>query len=287
MRKTAVLLCLSASLFCQERRTDPTFLRRSLSGAKEQPAEISSPTCHYKPLFGAGDPDHAALRGIARYGEALIDPRGASTLARYPGEEQVYVVLEGSGTLFYDADRHPLKKNDFLYLPPGIPHRVENPSAAPLRILIMGFRVPAELQGRPPASLMIADIDDVPKQTVGGHPPSTQYRLLMGDVSSKRDRLAAARVLTSLFVMEFTPGGTNIPHHHEDEEEIYLILDGHGDIVAGGGMDGVEGRFPSQPGDAWFFRLNCTVGFYNNAAPPAAARILAVRSRFPGRAREN
>ena len=287
MRKTAVLVGLCATLYCQEHRTDPTFLRRSLSSAKEQPADVTSPTCHYKPLFGAGDPDHAALRGVARYGEAVVDPRGSGTLARYPGEEQIYVVLEGSGVLHYDAERHPLKKNDYFYLPPGIPHRMENAAAEPLRVLIMGYRVPDALKGAAPASLQIANIDDVPKQTVGGHPPSTQYRLLMGDVSSKRDRLACARVVTSLFVMEFTPGGTNIPHHHEDEEEIYLVLDGHGDMVAGGGMDGIEGRFTSWPGDAWFFRLNCTVGFYNNGAPSAPARILAVRSRFPGRSLDN
>ena len=71
---------------------------------------------------------------------------------------------------------------------------------------------------------------------------STLYRLLMGDVDSKRDRIAAGRVLTSLFLMEIAPGGTNFPHHHQREEEIYLVLDGHGDMVAGGGIDGVEGR---------------------------------------------
>jgi len=44
-------------------------------------------------------------------------------------------------------------------------------------------------------------------------------------------------------------------------------------------MDGVEGRFPAKPGDAYFFRLNCTVGFYNNNHSPS--RILAVRSTYP------
>jgi hypothetical protein len=88
--------------------------------------------------------------------------------------------------------------------------------------------------------------------------------------------------LTSLFVMEFDVGGTNFPHHHDREEEIYLVLDGHGDMVAGGGMDGVEGRHPAQVGEAYFFRLNCTVGFYNGcAAGEPKSRILAVRSLYP------
>jgi len=108
----------------------------------------------------------------------------------------------------------------------------------------------------------------------------------MGDVTSKRDRIAAAHVLTSLFIMEFTPGGTNFPHHHEREEEIYLLLEGTGEMVAGGGMDGIEGRHPAKAGDAYFFRLNCTVGFYSSNAPGAGkARILAVRSLFPFRGR--
>ena len=102
----------------------------------------------------------------------------------------------------------------------------------------------------------------------------------MGDVDSKRDRIAAGRVLTSLFLMEIAPNGTNFPHHHEREEEIYLVLDGHGDMVAGGGMDGVEGRHPAKAGDAYFFRLNCTVGYYS--APGVKSRILAVRSGIPG-----
>ena len=96
---------------------------------------------------------------------------------------------------------------------------------------------------------------------------------------STRDKIAAGHVLTSLFIMEITPGGTNFPHHHDREEEIYLLLEGTGDMVAGGGTNGVEGRYPSKPGDAYFFRLNSTVGFYNTGA--TKARVLAVRSLYP------
>ena len=116
---------------------------------------------------------------------------------------------------------------------------------------------------------------------MSGHPDSVLYQLLIGDKNSKRDKIAAGEVLTSLFIMEFEPGGTNFPHHHEKAEEIYLVLDGAGDMVAGGGTDGVEGRHPARAGDAYFFRLNCTVGFYASKLPGPKARILAVRSRYP------
>src|SRR5262245_65977010 len=106
---------------------------------------------------------------------------------------------------------------------------------------------------------------------------------MIGTHMYTRNRSAACRFHNSLFVMECSPCGTNIPHHHEHEEEIYLVLEGTGEMFAGGGTDGIEGKYPARAGDAYFFRLNCTVGFYNNSAPAAKARILAVRSLFPAR----
>jgi mannose-6-phosphate isomerase-like protein (cupin superfamily) len=278
-----IMLLLSAStLSTEERRVDPTFLRRHLGDLAEKASDMTTPTCHYKPIFGAGDPDARVLRGIARFGEVVIDPQGASAIVSYPAEEQVYVILEGSAILHYGEEKVPVRKSDFMYLPPGIGHGISNPSNETCRVIVMGFRLPANEKANPPPKLLAANIEDVKKEVVAGHPPTTLYQLLMGDILSKRDRLAAGHVLTSLFVMEFAPGGTNFPHHHEREEEIYLVLNGFGEMVAGGGMDGIEGKHPARAGDAYFFRLNCTVGFYAGNKPgEERARILAVRSLFP------
>jgi mannose-6-phosphate isomerase-like protein (cupin superfamily) len=270
------------SLAAEERRVDPTFLHRFVPGLPEKASDLSTASCRYKPIFGEGDPDTAILRGISRYGEATVDPGGSSAQVTYTTEEQVYVILEGTGSLLYGEESVPIKKNDFMYLPPGVRHGLNNPSGQTLRLIVMGFRIPPGPEAAPPAKLLKANIDEVKLEVVGGHPPSTLYQLLMGDSRSERDKLAAARVLTSLFIMEFAPGGTNFPHHHESEEEIYLVLNGHGEMVAGGGMEGIEGRHPAKAGDAYFFRLNCTVGFYAGNKPgEEKARILAVRSLFP------
>jgi hypothetical protein len=58
-------------------------------------------------------------------------------------------------------------------------------------------------------------------------------------------------------------------------------MDGAGEMVAGGGVDGIEGRHPAMTGDTYYFRANCTVGFYNQNKPGAKAHILAVRARIP------
>ena len=267
-------------LHAQERQIDPTFLYRDTSTAKEKPSDITTATCHYKPLFGQGDPDTSVVVGIARYGEAVIDPNGACAQVQYPDEDQVYVVLEGSASVKYADETVPLKTEDYLYLPSTIPHAPSNPSTNPLTLLIMGFRTKGFEPSQIPSHPLHANIEDVPTNFVKGHPSSSLYRLLMGDADSKRDRIAAGRVLTSLFLMEIAPGGTNFPHHHQREEEIYLVLSGNGDMVAGGGMDGIAGKHPAKAGDAYFFRLNCTVGYYS--APNVKSRILCVRSWYPG-----
>ena len=100
-------------------------------------------------------------------------------------------------------------------------------------------------------------------------------------LANAADVKPVASQMVSLFIMDFSPTGTNIPHHHESEEEIYYVLRGHGDMVAGGGADGNEGRYPAREGDAFFLRLNTTVGFYSGSTGGDHDLILAVRSRFP------
>jgi mannose-6-phosphate isomerase-like protein (cupin superfamily) len=124
-------------------------------------------------------------------------------------------------------------------------------------------------------------MDELKQQTVEGHPTSVLYKLLAGPRTGTRDAIDQAYVVVSLFWMDFAPGGTNFPHHHEVAEEIYLVVDGQGEMVAGGGMDGVEGRHSAKAGDAYYFRANSTVGFYNQNKPGAKAHILAVRSLIP------
>jgi len=273
-----VAACAAASLWAEERAVDPTFLRRHVPSLEAKPCGDG---CRYKAIFGEGAPDAGIVKGIARYGGLILEPGGATAPAEVPGEERVYVILEGSASVRYGKQSVPVKRGDFFYIAAGAPHSLSNPSTTRCRAIEMGFRIPPGVRIQVPETLPLANIDDVPKQTVAGHPPTTLYQLLMGDRESKRDKIAAAYVLTSLFIMEFAPGGTNFPHHHEEEEEIYLVLDGNGDMVAGSGMDGVEARFPAKAGDAYFFRLNCTVGFYSSSEPGSKARILAARSRFP------
>ena len=274
----ALFLLVVLPLAGAERTVDPTFLHRYLPDVQEQKSDVTTSKCHYKPIFGAGDSQSRVPRGVARFGEITLDSGGICEAVAYPGEEQAIVVLDGSGALDAAGEKFPVRKHDFFYLPPGLRHTMSSDSGA--RMIVMGFKIPAGLRAAAVTKPVVANFDDVKWQTVSGHPDSVLYQLLIGDKNSKRDKIAAGEVLTSLFIMEFEPGGTNFPHHHDKGEEIYLVLDGDGNMVAGGGADGVEGRHPARAGDAYFFRLNCTVGFYASTNS-TKARILAVRSLYP------
>lgn len=281
LRVLGVLALGAASLATA---ADPTFLKRNAAEVPPRADDLvnGAQGAYYRPLFGAGDAQARQLKSVARYGELSVEAGGASAMVSYAAEEQIYFILSGAGAVTCDGERVAVKANDFLYLPPGSRHGVTNDSGAELRVLVMGFRIPGWAQVRPAARMMIANTADVPLQVLASHGPTTQFKLLMGTTESTRDKLAAASQMASLFLMDFAPGGTNIPHHHETEEEIYYVLRGRGEMVAGGGADGNEGRYPTRQGDAWFLRLNTTVGFYSGSqSANEHDQVLAVRSTFP------
>ena len=109
-------MAAAATALAAERKVDPTFLHRNLASVREQTADVTTPGCHYKPVFGEGDADRSALVGIARFGEIDISPNSSCRTVQYPQEDQVYVVLEGNGSVLYETTDVSLAKEDYLYL---------------------------------------------------------------------------------------------------------------------------------------------------------------------------
>jgi len=281
LRIVLLIVLLASQLLAQERKVDPTWLHRYVPELQDANNKMTSPACHYKPIFGEDDKDSRVMQSVARFGEVTLDAHGKCEAVSYDREEELYFILEGAGSLQYGYATHSVRLNDFTYLAPGVKHSIANNTGQALRIVVMGFKVPGEISiSKPPDQPKIVNLDGIREETVSGHPSSVLYKLMIGPRGAKRDAIDDAYVVTSLFLMDFAPGGTNFPHHHEAAEEIYLVLDGEGDMVAGSGMNGVEGRFPAKAGDAYYFRPNCTVGFYNQNKAGAKAHILAVRSKI-------
>jgi mannose-6-phosphate isomerase-like protein (cupin superfamily) len=276
-----MLLAIAPGMLAQERKVEPTWLYRDVSALREHPIDVTSSSCHYTPIFGEGDVEPGLPQSVARFGELTVDAHGSCQTMGYGRQEELIFVREGSGVLRYGDESHPLAQGDFTYVPPTVRHSISNPSSHPLRVVVTVVRIPAETSLSQPAKLAVANLSELREQTVEGHPTSVLYKLLIGPRTATRDRINATYTVADFFLMDFAPGGTNFPHHHETAEEIYLVLDGEGQMAAGGGMDGVEGLHPAKAGDAYYFRQNCTVGFYNQKTPNAKAHILAVRAFVP------
>jgi mannose-6-phosphate isomerase-like protein (cupin superfamily) len=275
-------LLLAPGLRAQDRPVDPTWLHRNLAQLADAKADLSSPTCHYRAIFGEGDKDNRSLKTVTRFAEVILDAHGNCRTVGYDRQEEIYFVAEGGGVLHYEDLSQALRQHDFTYLPPGAKHSISNDQDRPLRVIVMGFKISSSISiDAPSPRPKVANLDDAKEETVSGHPNSVLYKLLGGLSTGRRDLIDQAYVMDSFFWMDFSPGGTNWPHHHEAAEEVYLMIDGRGEMVAGSGMDGVEGRYPAKAGDAYYFRPNCTVGFYNQNKPGAKAYILAVRARVP------
>lgn len=280
MRYVWMVLALTMAVpaLGQDFHVDPTFLFRELPKIAPGKAALSSPTATWRPMFGEGDSNSGILKGVSRFGELTVSPAGNSTRVKYPREENVIVIREGEGSIIYNGQANPVKTDDFVYIPPGVEFAIQG-GAKPLKAIVTGFKIPEGTKIQTPDKMPVANISEVNLTEVAGHPNSARYRLLMGDTTSKRDRLAVAHTMVSLYILELAPGGTNAPHHHELQEEIYLLLDGSGEMVAGSGMNGIEGKYPAKQGDAYFYRANATVGFYNAKDKPA--RVLALRNTAP------
>ena len=280
-RFIVMILVLHAGLLAQKRSVEPTWLHREVSTLHEQASDLSSSGCHYAPIFGEGDQESRFPLSVARFGELTVNPHGVCPSVVYPRHEELYFARDGSGVLHYEEESHALAPSDFTYVAPTVRHSISNPFSQPLRLVVVTVKVPSDASIAPPSKLVVANLSELQEQTVEGHPKSVLYKLLIGPRTATRDRINAAYTVADFFLMDFAPAGTNFPHHHETEEEIYLVLDGEGEIAAGGGMDGVQGLHPAKTGDAYYFRPNCTVGFYNRNTTSAKAHILAVRAFVP------
>jgi mannose-6-phosphate isomerase-like protein (cupin superfamily) len=272
------LIVVSAGAMAAE----PAFLRRSAADLRECTIDLSTATARYQPILGAGDPNAHNVKGLVRFGELIVAPGGSSKNVRHEDAEGIFFVLAGSGALHYEQEKVPVKQNDFAYLPVGVEYGVANLSQEPLRALVMTFKIPEGAQVRPTPELMMANSDEVRLQVLASHGPTAQFKLLMGTTRSTRDKLAASQGVSSLFLMDFAPGGTNIPHRHSKEEELYYVLCGHGEMVAGTDAAKKEMRYPTQQGDAFYFARGTLVGFYSGGKEGEDhAQILAVRWPTP------
>jgi mannose-6-phosphate isomerase-like protein (cupin superfamily) len=160
------MLLLAQGLRAQDRPVDPTWLHRYVPDLAEAKSDLTSETCHYRPIFGEGDKDNRSLQTVARFGEVTLDAHGSCQTVSYDRQEEIYFVVVGGGVLHYRVLRsedqiQALRKHDFTYLPPGAKHSISNNADEPLRVLVMGFKIPSSISiAAPLPHPKVANLED-------------------------------------------------------------------------------------------------------------------------------
>ena len=74
-------------------------------------------------------------------------------------QEEMFVILEGSGTLRVAGEMLPVKTGDVIFIPPGpeYPHQIINTSAAPLRYLSISTMETPEICEYPDSGKYLAE----------------------------------------------------------------------------------------------------------------------------------
>ena len=71
------------------------------------------------------------------YRVSVYQPGGYVEPHRHRIKEQIYHVLEGEGLMELDGERTVVRKNDIIFIPPGVEHAIYNTGMADLRFIVV------------------------------------------------------------------------------------------------------------------------------------------------------
>jgi len=105
-------------------------LIRNLSDAEHSPVEAPGVKgCAMAVMIGKDDgAPHFAVRQIT------VEPAGATPHHQHDYEHEV-VVLEGSGTVWFDGEERSIKPGDVVFVPAGHVHQFRAAADEPMRFL--------------------------------------------------------------------------------------------------------------------------------------------------------
>ena len=71
------------------------------------------------------------------YRISMYQPKAYVKLHKHKVQEQVYHVIEGEGLMEIDGEKRVVRKHDFIFLPPGVEHSIENTGLVDLVFLVV------------------------------------------------------------------------------------------------------------------------------------------------------
>jgi quercetin dioxygenase-like cupin family protein len=204
--------------------------------------------------------------------------------------EESFYVLEGQPTLVLDGDAYPLVPGACGLVPVGVPHAWLGPGKGTAKWIDMLAPQP-RVKGVPDDTFFTGPAAQYEMKPLDIRDPRSRHLFRMVESDIVLDELkAGSRVsaptvsasmstallaysgialkmlvdqrldaqLSTMFMVEYQPGGVAHPHDHPLEES-YVILSGSVEAVAD------DARYTLRAGDAFWTGVGCVHAFYNTS----------------------
>jgi quercetin dioxygenase-like cupin family protein len=205
--------------------------------------------------------------------------------------EESFFVLEGQPTLVLDGRASPLMPGACGVVPVGVPHAWEGPSTGTARWVDMMAPQP-RAEGAPDDTFFLGHVSINEVETLDIRDPRSRhlFRLDERDIALEGLKVGARidaptvsasmstallaysgiavkmlvdqrldAQLSTMFMVEYQPGGVAHPHDHPIEESYYM-LDGEVEAVADGKT------YILREGDLFWTGVGCVHAFYNRTS---------------------
>lgn len=84
-------------------------------------------------VMGQGDSD----AGVLFMHDDVIEPGASIGEHRHEGNEEIYLVIEGHGTMILDGKEYPFRPGDVSLVKSGHTHGLRNSADGPMRLIVV------------------------------------------------------------------------------------------------------------------------------------------------------
>ena len=174
-------------------------------------------------IFTRGDPHHPTQKGgvlqyLNSYTYATLAPQASTRATRLDGQQEIYFVQSGRGTVTAGGQTSDLYRNIAILVPSNLEFTMKNTGQEPLAMYVINEPTPPNF--RPNASVLVRDENQLPISASDGH-----WAHIVKTLFVTADGLGT---LQSVLTVTLDPLTLGQPHvvDHDDIEEVWTALDG-------------------------------------------------------------
>lgn len=176
-----------------------------------------------------GDPLKPSRKGgvlnyVTRFSHATLDPHATTTPFTLKGEQELMLILSGTGTMKAGKQTIELREGIFCMVPAGMTYTMTNTGTEPLTMYLVAEPVPASF--RPNTEVFVRDEHTTPFAVSDSHWVNSFKHLI-----EPRDGLSDLQMVLTVYLY---PNTFAQPHSHTPKcEEVWAFMEGDGHVLLG------------------------------------------------------